>query len=82
MLMRTQISLEREMLKRAKRRANEMGMSLAQYIRSLIARDLGSETPIADRSSVFDLGDSGGSDIARNKDAMIADAIAADRGLR
>jgi len=40
MLVRTQLSFEREVLKRAKRRAAELGVSLAEYVRTLIARDV------------------------------------------
>jgi hypothetical protein len=38
----------------------------------------------ADESRIFDLGDSGGSDIAANKDSMIADAFDSmrRRGMR
>jgi len=72
---RTQISLEREMLRRAKRRASRMGVSLAEYVRTLIRRDLGGEGEGSDPSSVFDLGDSGGSDIARDKDRMVSFAV-------
>jgi hypothetical protein len=38
--------------------------------------DLGSASVAADPTLVFDLGTSGGSDIAKNKDAMIAKAFA------
>ena len=72
---RTQISLEPEIQRRARRRANEMGLSLAEYVRRLVARDLGGQTPAPDPSLVFDLGSSGKSDIAKNKDAMIAEAF-------
>jgi len=39
----------------------------------------GKSQAAADPSAVFDLGASGGSDIARNKDAMLSDAIASQR---
>ena len=81
MMTRTQISLDRQMLRRAKQRASQLGVSLAEYVRSLIARDLRKESPQADVSIIFDLGDSGGSDIARDKDRMIGDAIAKHHGL-
>jgi len=47
----------------------------------MIARDLGGARQVVDPSIVFDLGDSGGSDITRNKYAMIAEAFAAN-GLK
>ena len=74
MMIRTQISLEREMLRKAKGRAAELGVSLAEYLRTLIDRDLGGDRPAGDVSSLFDLGDSGGSDISRDKDRMLGEA--------
>lgn len=77
---RTQISFERGTLKRARRRAGELGISLAEYVRRLVERDLAEAQPVADPSSVFDLGSSDGSDIAREKDAMLGAAFeGADR---
>jgi len=77
---RTQLSLDREMLRRARQRAGQLGISLAEYVRRLVAEDLGERTTAADRSIVFNLGSSGGSDVAREKDTMLADAFA--RGAR
>ena len=74
MMTRTQISLEREMLRKAKGRAAELGVSLGEYLRTLIDRDLGADRPAGDVSSLFDLGDSGGSDISRDKDRMLGEA--------
>jgi hypothetical protein len=78
MMTRTQLSFEREMLRRARDRANQMGISLAEYIRRLVAEDLCGTAPPADPSTVFNLGSSGGSDVARDKDSMVADALAKD----
>jgi hypothetical protein len=75
MMMRTQLSFEREMLRRARGRAGDMGISLAEYVRRLIAEDLGERTPSADPRQIFDLGSSGGTDIATEKDAMLVDAF-------
>lgn len=72
---RTQLSFEREMLRRARGRAGEMGISLAEYVRRLVADDLGERRPPADPRQVFDLGSSGGADIATEKDAMLGDAF-------
>ena len=80
MLARTQISLKPEELLRARERASQLRISLAEYIRRLVARDLGEPAPKADPSVVFDLGDSGGSDIARNKDRMLGEAIGGAHG--
>jgi hypothetical protein len=73
---RTQIALEPKIQRRARQRASELGVSLAEYLRRLVARDLGGAQTKADPASVFDLGSSGGSDIAKDKSAMIAEAFA------
>ena len=76
---RTQLSFDRETLRRARHRAVEMGVSLAEYVRRLVDADLREGPPSASAEAVFDLGTSRGSDIAANKDAMIAEAVARDR---
>jgi hypothetical protein len=76
MMARTQITLPPEIQRRARQRAGDLGVSMAEYVRRLLARDLGNPTVMADPALVFDLGRSRGSDIARNKDAMIAEAFA------
>jgi hypothetical protein len=80
MMSRTQIVLDPEIQRRARRRAHDMGISLAEYVRRLVAHDLGTSMPITDVTAVFDLGASAGSNIARNKDAMLADTFAYKRG--
>jgi hypothetical protein len=79
MMARTQISLDVETQRRARRRANELGISFAEYVRRLVARDLTEPPRQVDPSLVFDLGDSGGGNIARDKDAMVGEAVAASR---
>jgi hypothetical protein len=79
MMSRTQITLEPEIQRRARQRASDLGMSLAEYVRRLVARDLGSVQTTADPSAVFDLGTSGGSDVAKDKNAMIAEVFASMR---
>ncbi|MFA5787589.1 MAG: CopG family transcriptional regulator [Actinomycetota bacterium] len=76
---RTQVSLDPEVLRRAKERAAALGVSLAEYVRGLVARDLAHPRPAADPSVVFNLGDSGGSDIARSKDRYVGEAVGAGR---
>jgi hypothetical protein len=44
-------------------------------VRRLVARDLARPEARANVSSIFDLGASGGSNIAVDKDSMIADAF-------
>jgi hypothetical protein len=76
MMSRTQIMLEQEIQRRARQRASDLGVSLAEYVRRLVARDLGGAQPVADPAVVFDLGASDGSDVAAHKDAMLAEAFA------
>ena len=40
MMAKTQITLDTEMQRRARQRANELGVSLAEYFRRRVARDL------------------------------------------
>lgn len=75
MMSRSQISLDAELLARARKRAADQGISFAAYVRGLIERDLDRRAPKADVSVLFNLGSSGGSDIARNKRAMIDEAF-------
>ncbi|MBT8397778.1 MAG: hypothetical protein HKO65_14080 [Gemmatimonadetes bacterium] len=75
MMTRTQLSFEREMLHRARARAQELGVSLAEYVRRLVAEDLGERRSAPDPSVLFDLGSSGGSDIATKKDDMLGRAF-------
>lgn len=76
---RTQLSFEREMLHRARARADALGISLAEYVRRLVARDLGERPGFVGPEAVFDLGRSGGSDVAADEDRMIAEAFGAHR---
>lgn len=78
MMERTQISLPAEDLSRAKARAADLGISLAEYIRRLLSKDLDRPTGTAEISAVFDLFDSGGSDVSRFKDHYIAEALEAE----
>lgn len=82
MMARTQILLDRVMLRRAQHRAAEAGISLGEYIRRLVADDLQAPKAVRDPSAVFNLGDSGGADIRTQKDDMIGQAMAARRAPR
>ncbi len=82
MMARTQVTLDPEMQRRARRKAAHLGVSFAEYVRSLVERDLGRRRPPVDRSRVFALGGSGSADVAAEKDAMLGAAIAADRPRR
>jgi hypothetical protein len=79
MMAKTQITLETEMQRRARQRANDLGVSLAEYFRRLVARDLARPETVAYVERVFDLGSSGGSDIESQKDSMIAEAFHSKR---
>ena len=74
MMARTQITLDPELQRRARQRASDLGCSLAEYVRRLLVRDLGERKAKADISMIFNLGNSGGSNIAKDKDEMIGQA--------
>ncbi len=67
------------MLRDARERAGQMGVSLAEYVRRLVSADLQGTKRSVDPGVVFDLGCSGGSDIARDKDRMLSEAFADPR---
>jgi len=79
MMSRAQITLDPEMQRRARQRAGDLGVSLAEYVRRLLARDLGGAQKTANPAMVFDLGASRASDVAKNKKTMVAEAFAAAR---
>jgi len=73
---RTQITMDPQLQRRARARAAELGISFAEYVRRLVASDLGEPKPRADISMVFDLIDEGPpTNIARDKDKMIGEAL-------
>jgi hypothetical protein len=64
------------MQRRAQARAAELGISFAEYVRRVIAQDLGEPKPKADVSIIFDLGASDEpTDIARDKDKLLGEAV-------
>ena len=68
--------MDLEMQRRAQVKAAERGISFAEYVRRLVAEDLGEPKPKADISIIFDLIDEGPpTNIARDKDKMIGDAL-------
>jgi hypothetical protein len=79
MMARVQVALSPEEHRRARARAAELGISFAEYVRRLVAHDLGDARATRDAGAIFDLGDSGGSDIARHKDRYLGDAFASAR---
>lgn len=79
MMARTQITLPPEAQRRARARAAELGVSFAEYVRRLIARDLGDDIHSADPRMLFDLGERTGSDVARKKHRYVGEAFEAGR---
>jgi hypothetical protein len=76
MSVRIQTRINPEMRRRAQARAAELGISFAEYIRRLLAQDLGETKRKVDISIVFDLVDEGPrTNIARDKDKMIGEAV-------
>lgn len=82
MVVRTQITLDAEAHRRAKRRAADLGVSFAEYVRRVLDRDLGDPPPAADVTQIFGLFDSGESDVASDKDGYVDQAIAGRRRPR
>jgi hypothetical protein len=74
---RTQITMDPELQRRAHAKAAALGISFAEYIRRLVAGDLGEHLKSKpDISVLFDLIDEGPpTDIARDKDKMIGEAV-------
>jgi hypothetical protein len=50
-------------------RASELGISLAEYVRRLMARDLARPETATEVDRIFDLGNSGEANIASDKDS-------------
>ncbi len=80
--MRTQIDLESEQHALAKRKAVDLGISMAEYIRRLVEQDLAQAGPNSDISAIFGIGDSGGGDISVDRKTATAEAIAARNAQR
>jgi hypothetical protein len=73
---RAQITMDPELQRRAHAKAAELGLSFAEYVRRLVADDLGEPKPKPDISVLFNLGASREpTDIARDKDQMISEAF-------
>jgi hypothetical protein len=73
---RTQITLDRDTQRQAQAKAAELGISFAEYVRRLVAQDLGGPKRKCDISVLFDLGASGEpTNIARDKAKLIGEAV-------
>lgn len=78
MVVRTQISLDSEAHRKARQRAGELGVSFAEYVRRLVDADLGEPLRAEiDIDAVFDLGHGGDTDVARGKDRLVGESVAA-----
>ena len=78
MTSRTQVTLDPELQRQVRDRARDLGISFAEYVRRLVAQDLESPERTVSAEAVFNLGSSGGSDVARDKDRMITEAFAGE----
>lgn len=85
MVARTQIYLPDTEHRKARIRAAEQGISLSEYIRRLVRRDLegvGAGSP-ATIDEIFALGGAGEpTDVGRDKDRLVGEAIETDRSAR
>ena len=80
---RTQITLDMATQRRAQAKAAELGISFAEYVRRLVAEDLGGPRPKADISVVFNLGASDRpTNVARDKDRLVAEALLEDHSRK
>jgi hypothetical protein len=76
MNVRTQITMDPGLRRRAHARAAELGISFAEYVRRIVGDDLGEARHKQDVSILFDLVDEGQpTDVARDKDKMVAEAV-------
>lgn len=79
MTTRLQVTFPPEEHRRAKRRAAELGISLAEFVRRSVDQALDEPTRSKpDISEIFGLGNSGGSNVAKHKDEYIGQAVEAD----
>jgi hypothetical protein len=73
---RTQIKVDPELQRRAHAKAAALGISFAEYVRRLLANDLGQRKERSDISLMFDIVDEGPvTNIAVNKDQMVGEAV-------
>jgi hypothetical protein len=77
---RTIISLERSQLRALKARARAKGVSVAEFMRGLVAKSLETDrtqplVPLSVFERIVALGSSGRDDVADRHDARLADAL-------
>ena len=81
-VIRTQIALTTEQHALVERKTADLGISMAEYIRRLVERDIQQTGTGTDISAIFGVGDSGGSDIAIQRKRLAAEAISARAARR
>lgn len=79
MMVRVQITIDPEMQRRVREQAAQLGISFAEYVRRVLARELAGPPREADPSVVFNLGRSEGADVALDKDRYVGEAMVAER---
>jgi hypothetical protein len=73
---RIQVTMEPELQRRATAKADELGISFAEYVRRLVEQDLGESKRKTDISVLFDLVRTAApTNIARDKQKMIGQAV-------
>ena len=79
MNIRMQVTIPEQDHARATARAGALGISFAEYLRRLVLKDLEDlpDRPQPDVRGLFGIGDSGGGDVGRHKDAYLGEALAA-----
>lgn len=73
---RHQVTLDRALERRAKKRAQDLGVSFSEYVRRLIRHDLPGEVTGLHVIDLVGIGDSGGSDIRNHEDEYLDEAFA------
>ena len=83
MMSRMQITLDTKLRDRIRKRAENLGVPIAEYVRTAIEKDLGGEKPRTSVSEIFDLGRSKErTDVSKEKHRMVAEAVGAAKQRR
>jgi hypothetical protein len=75
MMVRTQISFEPSELEEAKQRAGALGMSLAEFVREAVRKELEAEPPVGDISAIFGMFSGPYVDTGKSIDDEFGDAM-------
>jgi Arc/MetJ family transcription regulator len=74
MVVRTQITLDAEVHRRAKKRAAELGISLAEYVRRALDHELGEPQDRGDVRGIIAVIDTGPNEVSANVHAHVGEA--------